>query len=692
MFELIYTSYHKGLQVGSSGFTSVAYTEGMPKSYIQLCESLSGYLFIYPLSHPLYKQNPEVYSHYIFKIKRENQNQVYEELSILSRVAAVGMDYTGRENKIAHHIVLSGSDRLNFIEGPAYLMAHSDLFVKEWNQEPCFLKPKKIENSLLEPSILNKNRDELLSKHWQRVFGDAKPAFMLAKSAENSDLKTPSFILFDVSEIREIKDDPSNRGGGNYHKKMCLNLALEALNLIAPEKRWSITFNTYFSSKPIDSDCLWRFCPIESKIYNQNSLESEVSTSLRYSDKIAQKYPNSLIIDLKAKRVQGNIPTINELDESCAKSTQATPFLDSNLKDLNSAKLDQLDSKLYDAGSLSNNLEQNSSKKLSAKMGLFWLFLSIIFASGVGVFFIFAQNSPYYFKADKTKMEHQLGVDSGAIIKKGLDSNLSTNHNELKIEQNQPQKSQEAANLNQTDASKNNTIFNKKMVLRFYDNAKDRISQIITNRSDLKKVNALLIRGDGIEIHTDIESPILNDTPNWDIVPKGGVEPVGQISINSISLYDRSLYAAIFLDLPSRLDCDLIWAGTIKITPEMVKKALEPDTLEIIFKPEISKVLYQFFLLLSSDGLTGEIVVEKQEELLRFRPICSIKKGELKAPFIELKFTKNEFESITKDIKENEKEPEEHDFLKSVKFKEIRVDYTDKDTNRTYPILCLNCK
>jgi len=51
-YELIYTSVPRGLKPGSRGFSTVAFTEGMPANYVQTCEGLSGYTHVTGLTFP----------------------------------------------------------------------------------------------------------------------------------------------------------------------------------------------------------------------------------------------------------------------------------------------------------------------------------------------------------------------------------------------------------------------------------------------------------------------------------------------------------------------------------------------------------------------------------------------------------------------------------------------------------------
>ncbi len=273
IFELIYTSVPKGLKPGSSGYTTVACTEGMPAKYVSLCESLSGYIHLYAdLNDPNYRLNPVAYSHYKFSVNNE-------KISVLSRVSSSGADYSGRANKIAHHIVVLQDEQ--HLIGPAALMNQPGLFVDEWNREPQILPKGRIafpENEI----------KSYFAEEWENVLGDAGAAGVLAQKILDND-KTPAFILFEP--------------GTNL-----LQLIIEAMDLLPLEQQWATTFNTYFDPtiKPIDSECIVRCCVRNSKHLNS--------------------FPDALVMDLPQKKMIGKIPKDAEIYE-CARTGNPPSWL-----------------------------------------------------------------------------------------------------------------------------------------------------------------------------------------------------------------------------------------------------------------------------------------------------------------------------------------------------------------------------
>jgi len=95
--ELLYTSAPQGLKQGSRGFCTVISTTGLPINLAQRLESLSGYRHLYQPSDSRADANPVCHSHLRFSVGGRT-------VSVISRVAAYGVDYSQRTNKIAHHI------------------------------------------------------------------------------------------------------------------------------------------------------------------------------------------------------------------------------------------------------------------------------------------------------------------------------------------------------------------------------------------------------------------------------------------------------------------------------------------------------------------------------------------------------------------------------------------------------------
>jgi len=219
--ELIYTSATKGLKLGSRGFCTVASTSGMAKNLADRLEALSGYKHVFPPGDPQAQRNPVNNSYLRFKMG----GRVFY---LLSRIADAGLDYTQRTNKIAHHIVLSREELA--MAGPAWVASQVGFFETTWKGEPRILPASRtIPQSELRTGVCNT---------WARLAGDAGWAGVLAES----------FLKRTSSEAYLICKPGTD----------ALSLFLEAQALLPTEKRWDVTFSTYFSKVPPGVECRWR--------------------------------------------------------------------------------------------------------------------------------------------------------------------------------------------------------------------------------------------------------------------------------------------------------------------------------------------------------------------------------------------------------------------------------------------------
>src|SRR4051794_20392851 len=154
--ELHYTSAPRGLLPGTRGFCTVAMTPNMPGPLKERLEGLSGYQQIFPPHDPNVSLNPVVYSHYRLNLS----GRTY---SVLSRVCFAGLDYTGRSNKYAHHVVLDPSERP--VAGPAWLLSQPGFMDQAWDGEPRYINTGRTPPQGDQPGGI--------AQAWQELTGDA---------------------------------------------------------------------------------------------------------------------------------------------------------------------------------------------------------------------------------------------------------------------------------------------------------------------------------------------------------------------------------------------------------------------------------------------------------------------------------------------------------------------------------------
>jgi hypothetical protein len=216
--ELLYTSAPQGLKQGSRGFCTVISTVGMPINIAQKLESLSGYRHLYPPNDPKSNRNPVAYSHFRFQVGGRT-------VSLLSRIADYGLDYSQRTNKIAHHIVAETTPAC----GPAALMASPGVMRTAWDGQ-C-------ETVATGPNLPQLGSSPEVCESWKRITGDAGWGGVVANAWMQPSNK-PTWIVFSEEQSSQM-----------------LELIAESIAILPPSKRWQATFSTYVTTLPPDIDC-----------------------------------------------------------------------------------------------------------------------------------------------------------------------------------------------------------------------------------------------------------------------------------------------------------------------------------------------------------------------------------------------------------------------------------------------------
>jgi hypothetical protein len=216
--ELFYTSAPRGLDLGTSGFCTVAATQGLSSRLRERLHALSVYRHPFP---PLDPRNPVVYSHL-------RLNDGGRTCHVLSRIADAPLDYSGRGNYFAHHVVLEAEELPD--GGPAWLFQQPVFLERRWQGEPRWLR----EGRPVPTGDTSPGRCRL----WEQLAGDAGWAGVLLQEFER-DPARPAPLL-----VRPGID--------------ALGLIAEALALLPPERRWDVTFSTYFLGVPPGMACAWR--------------------------------------------------------------------------------------------------------------------------------------------------------------------------------------------------------------------------------------------------------------------------------------------------------------------------------------------------------------------------------------------------------------------------------------------------
>ena len=285
--ELIFTSSERGLQIGKSGFCTVASTPDMASNLTRMLESLSGYRHLFTPGSPEAAKNPVVYSLLQVKVGGE---QKY----VMSRVADAGIDYSGRSNKLAHHVSLP--EKFEKAGSPTRMLLDKQFFCNHWEGDPKQLQPRPLLNKASAPSPC---------KFWEKVTGDAGWAGELIQACQ-------------AGKIIYLIIQPSTPAAALLH---------EALSLLPRQKQWQTTFSSFYRRLPPNVQCQIRCVmadspEIEMTRQSQNNIVWDLTKPLGT--------PTSFLADLarQGKTITGNeMPPTAVIKEKAAtgKTLAATP-------------------------------------------------------------------------------------------------------------------------------------------------------------------------------------------------------------------------------------------------------------------------------------------------------------------------------------------------------------------------------
>ena len=214
MQELIFTSSPRGLQVGKSGFCTVAASRDMKPGLVRMLESLSGYRHLFPPGTPEAKKNPVAYSYVRAKVGNDYQ-------FVLSRVRDCGVDYSGRSNKIAHHLSLDSNIQSS---SPTRTLLEKGFFENSWDKPAEILPPRSLPEKFSKPSPCH---------FWEKVTGDAGWAGELIESCQMN--KTVYLIVKPSTPV--------------------MALIHQAISLLPAQQQWQYTFCTFYRRMPPNVDC-----------------------------------------------------------------------------------------------------------------------------------------------------------------------------------------------------------------------------------------------------------------------------------------------------------------------------------------------------------------------------------------------------------------------------------------------------
>ncbi len=176
-YQLIYTSYQSSLVQGRTGFSTVARSVSMPERLVAEIERISQYDI----------EKGTVFAHRIISLSA----QVYH---VLTRTKDCGVDYTNRNNYIAHHLIFSAQEVDNITANPAEVMLCFDGWVDAFEGEPRFIED-------IDCSQFCKSVVQLPARTWQRRFGDCGYASVLGDNSQiYADVNDSTTLLYLYAE------------------------------------------------------------------------------------------------------------------------------------------------------------------------------------------------------------------------------------------------------------------------------------------------------------------------------------------------------------------------------------------------------------------------------------------------------------------------------------------------------------
>jgi hypothetical protein len=224
--QLIYTSAPRGIVAGRSGHCTVARSALMREA---LMLQLEKFCYYQHLSLSGGQERP-IFSCRIVDIRGTR-------FHVLSRIQDAGLDFTGRTNFIAHHLVFT-PEEIRHYPTPPVILREWPGWVKSWTKEPQLL-----ENEDWTELTDLAGKTNVPAQTWQRVTGDAVNGYGLLEARAGASFRV---------------DDQTDEA--------VLELIAESLELLEVRDTrrdfrtaaWNFTFTTSMQEQDNPADFRWR--------------------------------------------------------------------------------------------------------------------------------------------------------------------------------------------------------------------------------------------------------------------------------------------------------------------------------------------------------------------------------------------------------------------------------------------------
>jgi len=215
--EFVHTSVERGVR-GQGGFALAAVTQGLPPALEQPLAELSAYD-----AHRARAvgADPIDWAHRIVSV----QGRSY---TVLSRTAPCGSDWSGRPNRVAHHLVVEPHERAE--AGPAWMLSMFGGFEEGVPEVGVRAQGPPLPQGACPPRRAGA---------WEDAGFDAGWAGVVAQTLLDAPGATVCVVLPDELDL--------------------LPLVVDLFALLPIEKRWLVTFSTRFQRLPSGGRCQLRF-------------------------------------------------------------------------------------------------------------------------------------------------------------------------------------------------------------------------------------------------------------------------------------------------------------------------------------------------------------------------------------------------------------------------------------------------
>jgi hypothetical protein len=182
--ELVYTSAPQGLHPNSSGFCTVEMTEGMLPETMDSLESLSAY-----------DNDPSGTVNWL----HVRMQTVRGARHVLSRIGPLQGEFSGRTNKLAHHLCLSLSELTP--QGPMQILGRGGPLRQQWSGEVGRLPQRP------RPTKLRAASGTRVCRSWASAAGDAGIAGAVLSRLRRSNASTVWLIRAPQMDALAMTDE-----------------------------------------------------------------------------------------------------------------------------------------------------------------------------------------------------------------------------------------------------------------------------------------------------------------------------------------------------------------------------------------------------------------------------------------------------------------------------------------------------